>query len=188
MNVFLNSEKELLDRLQKGDVNARYLMYKQYVRYLSAVCSRYIDHDEDIKDVLQESFLKIFSTFETFQYQEEGSLKAWMSRIVIHESLKWLKQNRSFELVEIKGENLEIPDEDPDMEGVPTDVIYQMIRSLPDGYRTVFNLFVIEGKSHREIARLLGIKESSSASQFHRAKAMLAEKITQYRTRKNSCT
>ncbi len=185
MNISKNSEKELLRLIKKGDAEARHLMYKQYVRYLAAVCSRYISNDEDLKDVLQESFLRIFSSIGTFNYQGEGSLKAWMSRITLNESLKWLKQNKSLELVEISDKELDIPDDNPDTEGVPTDVIYQMIRSLPDGYRTVFNLFVIDGKSHREIAQMLGIKESSSASQLHHAKAMLAEKITRFRNSKD---
>ncbi len=185
MNLTNNSEKELLRQIKKGDAEARYLVYKRYIRYLSAVCSRYISNDEDIKDVLQESFLKIFSTIDTFAYQGEGSLKAWMSRIVLNESLKWLKQNQRLELTELSDKELDIPNDDPDTEGVPTDVIYQLIRSLPDGYRTVFNLYVIEEKSHREIADILGIKESSSASQLHHAKAMLAEKITQFRNSKD---
>ena len=185
MNLTNNSEKELHRQIKKGDTEARYLVYKRYIRYLSAVCLRYISNDEDIKDVLQESFLKIFSTIDTFAYQGEGSLKAWMSRIVLNESLKWLKQNQRLELTELSDKELDIPDDDPDTEGVPTDVIYQLIRSLPDGYRTVFNLYVIEEKSHREIADILGIKESSSASQLHHAKVMLAEKITQFRNSKD---
>lgn len=181
MNIITNSEKELLRQIHNGDVNARHLIYKQYVRYLSAVCSRYIVNDEDVKDVMQESFLKIFSSIESFKYQGEGSLKAWMSRIVLNESLIWLKRDHHLELKEFGNDDFDIPDEDPDAEGVPSDVIYQMIRSLPDGYRAVFNLYVIEDKSHREIAEMLGIKESTSASQLYHAKAMLAEKITQFR-------
>lgn len=185
MNTPKNSEKELLRLIQQGNAEARHLMYTRYVRYLAALCSRYIPNDEDIKDVLQESFLRIFSSIGSFSYQGEGSLKAWMSRITLNESLKWLKQNDKVKLVEMSNEVLDIPNDNPDTEGVPTDVIYQMIRSLPDGYRTVFNLFVIEGKSHREIAQMLGIKESSSASQLHHAKAMLAEKITRFRNSKD---
>lgn len=185
MNLSKNSEIELLRQINNGDANARRLMYTQYVRYLAAVCSRYITNDEDLKDVLQESFLKIFSSIGTFSYQGEGSLKAWMSRIVLNESLKWLKQNKSLELVEIGNKELDIPEEDPVTEGIPAEEIHQMIRSLPDGYRTVFNLHIIEGKSHREIAQMLGIKESSSASQLHHAKAMLAEMITKFRKRKD---
>ena len=185
MNLSNKSEKELLRWIHEGEADARYLVYKQYIRYLAAVCSRYISNEEDIKDVLQESFLKIFGSIDAFVYQGEGSLKGWMSRIVLNESLKWLKQNRRLEFTELSNKELDIPDEEPDTEGVPTDVIYEIIRSLPDGYRTVFNLYVIEGRSHREIAESLGIKECSSASQLHHAKALLAKKITQFRTRKD---
>ncbi|MBQ0048427.1 MAG: sigma-70 family RNA polymerase sigma factor [Prevotellaceae bacterium] len=181
MNPTKYSEKELLCQINEGKAEAKHLVYKLYIRYLSAVCSRYVGNDEDIKDVLQESFLKIFSSLTSFQHQGEGSLKAWMSRIVVNESLKWLKKNSQLEMTEFSDKELDVPDEEPDTEGVPTDVIYQMIRSLPDGYRTVFNLHVIEERSHREIAEMLGIKENSSASQLHRAKAMLAEMITQFR-------
>lgn len=184
MEVSKNSEKKLLRLLKDGEENARYLLYKQYIRYLSAVCSRYITNDENIKDVLQESFLRIFHSLDSFRYQGEGSLKAWMSRIVINESLDWLKQNRRLEYVEIDKEGISIPDAPPDTEGIPEDVIYRMIRSLPDGYRTVFNLYVIEQKTHKEIAEVLGIKESTSASQLHRAKAMPAAMITQFRNDK----
>lgn len=185
MDIRKDGEKELLRLIREGDANARYLMYKQYVRYLAAVCSRYVNSDEDVKDVLQEAFLRIFSSVDDFVYRGEGSLKAWMSRIVLNESLKWMKQKCRFDLVEIGNEQLDIPDEDPDTDGIPTDVIYMLIRSLPDGYRTVFNLYVVEGKSHKEIAEILGIKESSSASQLHHAKAMLAEKITRFRNSKD---
>lgn len=172
-------------RLQNADDAARHLVYRRYVRYLSAVCSRYIASDEDAKDVLQESFLKIFSSLDSFTYKGEGSLRAWMSRVVLSESIKWLRQNNRLQCVEMCDEVLHIPDEEPDTGGVSSDAIYNMIRSLPDGYRTVFNLYVIEEKSHREIAELLGIKESSSASQLHRAKALLAEMITNHKANKD---
>ena len=85
------------------------------------------------------------------------------------------------EFTELNRQGAEPTDEDPDTEDIPTDAIYRMIRELPDGYRTIFNLHVVEGKKHKEIARLLHIAESTSASQFHRAKAMLADKLKQYR-------
>lgn len=185
MNDSKHSEKELLRLINKGDERARYLVYKQYARYLTAVCSRYISNDENMKDVLQESFLRIFSSIRTFNFQGEGSLKAWMSRIVLNESLQWLRQNSRLEYVDIDNTELNIPDDPPNTEGIPTEVIHNMIRSLPDGYRTIFNLYVIEEKSHREIAEALGIKESTSASQLHRAKTMLAAMITQFRKSKN---
>lgn len=172
-------------RLQEADDEARHLVYRRYIRYLSAVCSRYITSDEDVRDVLQESFLKIFSSLDSFTYRGEGSLRAWMSRVVLGESLKWLRRNNRLQWVEMNDEMLHIPDEEPDTGGISSEAIHGMIRSLPDGYRTVFNLHVIEEKSHREIAELLGIKESSSASQLHRAKALLAEMITNYKANKD---
>lgn len=147
------TEKELLRLINEGDEQARYLLYVQYSRYLSAVCSRYIADDEDLKDVLQESFLKIFRSIGDFSYRGEGSLKAWMSRIVLNESLVWLKQRRHLSFAELDDEAMNLPDAPPDTEGIPAEAIHRMIRALPDGYRTVFNLYVIEEKSHREIGR-----------------------------------
>ena len=104
------------------------------------------------------------------------------SRIVVNESLKFLKRARTFEFAELTAVEDTIPFEGPDLDLVPTGVIYELIRQLPDGYRTIFNLYIIEGKSHKEIARMLNIKEGTSASQLHRAKAMLASRIIEYQS------
>ncbi|MDO4229678.1 MAG: RNA polymerase sigma factor [Capnocytophaga sp.] len=174
-------EYTLLRLVQKGDKQAMKEVYDSYIRYLTAVCSRYINDYEDVKDVLQDSFLKIFSAIGSFEYQGKGSLKGWMTKIVVNETLKFIKRNGQILFVELKQEKMNIIDEEPNTEGIPSSVIYQMIRELPDGYRTIFNLYVIEQKSHKEIAELLNIKENTSASQLHRAKALLADKIKQYR-------
>ena len=105
-----------------------------------------------------------------------------MSRILLNEMLKFMKSNSRLNFVEFIPEEMDVPDEYPDTESIPSDVIYDMIRELPEGYRVIFNLYVIEGKSHKEIADLLGIKANSSASQLHRAKAMLARKLQHYRS------
>lgn len=175
-------EQELLRSIRQGDATAAHTLYKSHVRYLSGIASRYIVRDEDLQDVLQDSFLKIFSSLGSFHYQGAGSLRSWMAKITLNEALKCLKRNGRLMFSELKGKDAELPDEEPETESIPTDEIYRMIRELPDGYRTIFNLYVIEGKKHKEIAALLNIKESTSASQFHRAKAMLADRIKQYRT------
>lgn len=168
-------------RLTKTDEpTAMKLIYKTYIRHLSAVCSRYIVNDEDVKDVLQECFLKIFASFSNFSYRGEGSLKAWLTKIVINESLRHIRHDRRTLFDQVTSETESIQDAEPDIEQIPASVIHSFIRELPDGYRLVFNLYVIEGKSHKEIARMLGIKESTSASQLHRAKALLASKINEY--------
>ncbi len=176
-------EERWLRRALDGDNAATEWIYRRYVRYLSALCSRYITEDEDIKDVLQESFIKIFSSLNSFNYRGDGSLKAWMARITLNETLKFVRNNSRLDFASIDEYNMNIAEDDSmETEDIPTDVLHQFIRELPDGYRTVFNLYVIDDKSHKEIAQLLGIKENTSASQLHKAKSMLAQKIKHYRT------
>lgn len=179
------SEKDILALLKKGDEQATYRLYNRYVRYLTAICARYVSSDEDIKDIMQEAFLKIFSSVGSFDYRGEGSLKGWMARIVLNETLNTIKKNHRLTFVDFEPERMDQPEEEADTTGIAPETIHQMIRELPDGYRAVFNLYVIEEKSHKEIAELLGIKESSSASQLHRAKSILAARINQFRTLKS---
>ena len=172
------SEAELLNLVRSGDASGMRAFYERYVGFLTAVCSRYVPDRAAVKDILQEVFVKAFDRIGSFEYRGEGSVKAWMHRIVVNDSLKFLRANGKMKYVD------DLPDvEDEQMDSlpdVPAAVVAEMIKSLPDGYRTVFNLFVFEKKSHRKIAELLGIKEYSSASQFFRARAMLAKKIKEY--------
>lgn len=176
-------EERWLRKALDGDNTATEWIYRKHVRYLSALCSRYITEDEDIKDVLQESFIKIFTSLDSFKYRGEGSLKAWITKITLNETLKFVRNNSRLPIDSIDDKDTNIADGDSmETEDIPTDVLHQFIRELPDGYRTVFNLYVIDDKSHKEIAQLLGIKENTSASQLHKAKSMLAQKIKHYRT------
>lgn len=183
-----NSERELIDRLRRGDASALGEVYACYANYLTAVCSRYIIEDEDIRDVLQESFIKIFTKADTFHYEGEGSLKAWMTQVTVNEALQHLRNEKRKEIVGFDDEHIEdkaeLPDEAPPINDVPTEVLLEMIRKLPPGYRTVFNLYVIEGKRHKEIAKILNIQEQTSASQLLRAKRLLAMWIKEYITHK----
>ncbi|MDD4632865.1 MAG: sigma-70 family RNA polymerase sigma factor, partial [Proteiniphilum sp.] len=135
---------------------------------------------------LQDSFLKIFNAIHMFEYRGEGSLRAWASRIVANESLRHLSANEKMQFIGFPEEELPLPaeEQEPDFDEIPVTVIQEMIRMLPAGYRTVFNLYVFEQKSHREIASMLHIAESSSASQLHRAKAILMKEIELYRLKK----
>lgn len=176
------TEQKLAERIKKRDSKAMKALYDRYAGFLTAVCSRYIENKEDVKDLMQDSFIRIFSSIGSFEYRGEGSLKAWMSRIVINNTLKYIRDNIQKGMISIDEDIPDVPDEEiPEISEIPPSVIQEMIRRLPEGYRTVFNLFVFEGKSHKEIAMLLGIKENSSASQLHRAKALLAGWIREYR-------
>ncbi len=178
-------EQELIKSSIRGDADARRALYGRYVQYLSAVCSRYVTDRTDAKDVLQEAFIRIFRSLDRFEWRGVGSLKSWMTRIVVNECLKFLRDNRKSEMFVAVPQLPDVADDGDDeqemsVEKVPPEVIHSMIRELPDGYRTVFNLFVLEEHSHREIAAMLGISETTSASQFHRAKKILAKRIREY--------
>ncbi len=175
----MSTEKQLIDKVKKGDTQSFRELYLLYAKYLSAICYRYVPDDDDAKDILQEAFVKIWSSIGSFNYRGEGSLKAWMSRIVVNQSLKFLLGSKKLHFENI--EMIDLPQEvEVETEHIPTDVLFKLIQGLPDGYRTVFNLYVVEGKSHKEIAALMGIKENTSASQLFKAKALLAEKIRQW--------
>ena len=175
-------EAELVRRVKKEDSGAARALYEAHARYLAAVCSRYVDDPETVKDILQDSFIKIFAGIRHFEWRGEGSLRAWMRRIVVNEALMRLRErSRSAETALPEEVPEPVPDEEPDVEGLSAPVLHEMIRSLPEGYRTVFNLYVFEQRSHREIAGLLGISENTSCSQLSRARALLAGKIRKYR-------
>ena len=177
-------EKQVFERARDGDRKAVRQLYDRYSSFLAATCSRFLPDKGDQKDVLQDGFVKIFSSLDKFDYRGEGSLKAWMRQIVVNECLKVLrKRKRSVPILfeeELRDVEIEEDTGPPEVEKVPAAVIHEMIKELPDGYRDVFNLFVLEEKNHKEISELLGITESTSASQLYRARMILAKKIKEY--------
>ena len=176
-----NQEQQLVKRLQDGDKAAAREFYSLYADRLAGICSRYIDNREDLKDVFQDAFIHILTHINDFDYRGAGSLQAWAAKIMVNQSLKYLRCKQRQEFVRLDFDLTDEPEEDdPPVSDVPPDVIGQMLGRLPVGYRTVFNLYVFEGKSHKEIAGMLGIKADSSASQLHRAKNMLAKMIREY--------
>lgn len=188
MNIFgQHSEEDIAEGIRKGDNRAMRHFYAQYGDLLAATCSRYVNNEDDVKDLMQDAMVNIIQNIDSFTYKGKGSLRAWATRIVVNQALNFVKSQKRFldTFADKDLGNLSLPDnEEPDISDVPADVIHQMISQLPDGYRTVFNLFAIEGKSHKEIAALLGIKADTSASQFFRAKNILAKQIDNYKRNK----
>ena len=177
-------EKQVFEQARDGDRKAVRQLYDRYSSFLAATCARFLPDPGDQKDVLQDGFVKIFSSLDKFDYRGEGSLKAWMRQIVVNECLKVLrKRKRSVPILfveELRDVEIEEDTGPPEVEKVPAAVIHEMIKELPDGYRAVCNLFVLEEKNHKEISELLGITESTSASQLYRARMILAKKIKEY--------
>lgn len=185
MNILrTDNEQRLLKLFDRGDASAMDKLYATYADYLTGVCFRYTGNDDDTKDVLQEAFIKIFTRIHTFRYRGKGSLRAWLTRVVINESLMFLRNNFQTVMADIDDTIPDTTDEPPDIEGIDVAAIMEMVAHLPTGYRIVFNLFAIEGMSHKQIAEQLGITPSTSATQFRKARNMLARQITEYRKRK----
>ena len=180
-----NEEQRLVKRLQEGDKAAAREFYTRYGGSLAGVCVRYIADEEDVKDVIQNTLVHIFSHITDFKYRGSGSLEAWVVRIAVNESLKFLRTKDQYELLQPDYDIVDESDDNLSIRDIPPDIIRQMLNRLPTGYRTVLNLYVFEGKSHQEIATLLGIKKDSSASQFHKAKKMLAQMIRKYNNNNN---
>ena len=180
-----NEEQRLVKRLQEGDKTAAREFYTRYGGSLAGVCVRYIADEEDVKDVIQNALVHIFSHITDFKYRGNGSLEAWVVRIAVNESLKFLRTKVQYELLQPDYDVIDDSEDDPSVRDIPPDILRKMLNRLPTGYRTVLNLYVFEGKSHQEIARLLGIKKDSSASQLLRAKSLLAQMIRKYNNNNN---
>ena len=177
---------KIVERIRQKDQRAMNQLYQMYVGELTSVCHRYIPHADDAKDVLQNSFMKIFTSIPTLEYRGEEQFKGWLVRIVANEALTFLRNKKKLMFVE-QNETADEIDEDsinPDTEQITLDELHQLISELPDGYRTVLNLYVFEDYSHRQIAELLGIKESTSASQLYYAKQWLARRIKELTSEK----
>ncbi len=190
MNFFIgDKEKKLVKQLRHGNSTAMHDFYALYADYLTGICARYVGNGDSLKDVLQDCLVNIITHVGEFEYRGAGSLQAWATKIAVNQSLKFLKEQKHGEFVTLEwdvpdSEKYREDEEDPPISDIPPDVIHRFITELPTGYRTVFNLYVFENKSHQEIAATLGIKKDSSASQLHRAKSLLAKKIEQYNTSK----
>ena len=190
-NIAGADEKRLIRDIMKGNRVAMQELYSLTVRNMNAVCSRYVVDPDDVKDVLQESYLKAFSRIETFMPRDDGSLVAWLRRIVVNESLQLLRRKKLLnQLVSIDKveEELEYVAYETELTDYASTIdiadLMKLVQQLPAGYRTIFNLFAIEKLSHSQIASLLGISEGTSASQFHRARRLLAERIIDHQNKK----
>ena len=175
----METERQLLEAIRGGERAALRRLYDRYSGYAMAIGLRYVPERDEVRDVIQDSFVRILTTISQFDYRGEGSLKSWVSRIVSNRAVDYLRQHQRFMTVDTIPDEPDIADE-PDIGGIPPDVLTAMIGRLPPSYRAVLNLYVFEQQPHREIARMLGIKESTSSSLFFRAKKLLVRNIKEY--------
>ena len=168
------TEEAILQGCLHNQPVAQRELYNRFSPKMLAVCYRFAHNREDAEDMLQESFIKVFSQIHTFQ--NKGAFEGWIRRIIVHTCINHLKKNKRFnESVDIINASAIQVREESIPSIVQAKQIVECIRLLPIGYRTVLNLYAIEGYSHKEIAEMLDIEESTSRSQYTRAKQMLEE-------------
>ena len=167
------SEQQIIDGCLEGHSWAQKTLYESYAPMMMSVCIRYVKNREVAQDVLQEGFVKVFTKMNT--YTGSGRFGGWMRRIFVVTALEYLRNNKHLQFqTNIEDHEESIASSDPSiLKHLSTDYLFKCITELPDGYRTIFNLFVIEGYSHKEIATMLNIEESTSRSQYLRARKAL---------------
>jgi|SRR5690349_12221187 len=168
---------DLIARCKAGDRDAYYRIYKLYARSMYNVSFRITGREEDAEDALQEAFVSAFRNLAS--YRADATFGAWLKRIVVNKSINVLKKRR-YELLP-DDESWDIPEDEEAAdykEGLTVERVKKAIEELPDGYRTVLSLYLLEGYDHQEIGEIMGISESTSKSQLNRAKGKLREKLT----------
>jgi len=179
--VYRTKDTELIEGCRRRDASAQKSLYERFAGKLYALCCRYIKEKMEAEDVLIIAFTKILDRID--QYKGEGSFEGWMKRVVVNESLTYLRRNKNMYLEM----DIEAADREPDFEKLESHMqaedLMKMIEGLPTGYRIVFNLYAIDGYSHKEIADQLGISENTSKSQLSRARVALQKSLIE--TEKN---
>lgn len=164
-------DSALLKGCKKGKRKYQEMLYKQFYAYVMSICLRYSYSREEAGEILNDSFMKIFENIKN--YNADYSFKSWIRRIIINTAIDYLRKERKHKLcIEIDDTNQDFCDENV-IDDLNVEEILKLLNELPDMYRTTFNLFEMEGYSHKEIAEILDISESTSRSNLTRAKKML---------------
>lgn len=171
---FMLDEKELIEGCCKGDRAFQKALYDRYCRRMLVVCLRYSKTTAEAEDIVQEGFVKVFQGIRAFR--QEARLETWITRIMVNTALNTQRKKMYlYPMVDVT--EITLPDQEMSLSGIHVTQLLELIQSLPQGCQIVFNLFAIEGYSHKEIAEMLGVSEGTSKSQFARAKSLLQNKL-----------
>ncbi len=178
------SESDLINGCISGNRQMQEELYNRFAGKMYAVCLRYANHADDAQDLLQEGFIKVFRNLHRFR--AEGSFEGWIRRVFINSSIEQFRK-KSIQLTKVsQREEQTVGNDDLSaIDNLAERDIISLIQELSPGYRTIFNLYVIEGYSHKEIAEQLGISEGTSKSQLARARSILQKKVAQYLSETN---
>jgi RNA polymerase sigma factor (sigma-70 family) len=169
-------EQNVVEGCRNKDRFSQRKLYERFAGKMLAVAQRYTHSRFDAEDVLQEAFIKIFNQIHTFRF--ECPLEQWVKRVVVNTAISFLRKEKVWQHqaeLENHAESVSVPESAPS--GMQYEQLLEVVRELPSGCQTIFNLFAIEGYPHQEIANLLGISEGTSKSQYARAKQLLQAKL-----------
>ena len=170
---------ELAKLCARGDEKARQQLYTKYATYLYALCIRYVSDRELARDLMHDAMIKIFDTVG--KYRPTGSLKSWCARVTVNMVIDHMRRSKHMETVPLEPTQEKIPEPlNEEVAKVPKAELMRMVGELPETKRVIFNLFCIEGYSHKDIAEMLDIKEKTSSSLLFKARAQLAENVREY--------
>ena len=177
-----NTHRELVEKCKRGDRQAQFELYRLYSKAMYNVCLRMLRDESDAEDVLQNAFIDIFTKLSSSKF--ESSIGAWIKKVVVNNCINFLKKRRlQFTEIEEKHGHIISEEETPGDEyfGMNVESVKKALNSLPDGYRVVFSLYLLEGYDHQEIGEILGISEATSKSQYSRAKQKLKDLLNNQR-------
>lgn len=170
--------EELILQCKKQNAKAQGELYKRYNRVLFAICLRYSPDYSEAEDNLQDAFITIFKKIE--QFEGKGSFEGWMKRVTVNTVLQKYRKQRTYSIVE-EAQIEDTVEEEIESEDIPLNFLLQIVQELPNQYRLVFSMYVLDGYAHKEIAEALGISEGTSKSNLARARTILKNKIEEYR-------
>ncbi|NJO00928.1 MAG: sigma-70 family RNA polymerase sigma factor [Bacteroidia bacterium] len=180
-----SSERELVSGCLAGKRHTQHQVYERFAPRMLALCARYIREDFEAEEVMISGFLKVFSKIS--QFKSEGSFEGWIRRIMVNECLNHLRKKKRI-YTEMDLQNVsDFVDYNQYENEVEAEMLLNCINQLPDGYRTVFNLYAIEGYSHKEVSEMLGISENTSKSQLSRARAWLQKLVMERKKNLINC-
>jgi RNA polymerase sigma factor (sigma-70 family) len=169
-------DRTLANKCVEGDQLAQRKLFEKYAPKMMGVCLRYTRDAEQAEDVMQDGFVKVFTKLD--KYSGEGSLEGWVRRIMVNTALDHIRRNTKFNAnVSMDDVEYKVESDSDALGSLMEEDLLKLIQEMPDGYRTVFNMFAIEGYSHKEIGEQLGVSENTSKSQYSRAKAYLRMKV-----------
>lgn len=172
----MHSEEQFIERCLKNDTKAHEMLYKRYAPKMYGVCLRFAKNKMEADDILQDGFIKILTNIKS--YRNEGSLEGWVRKTIVNTAINFYKKNARY-LKDISIEQTEIINYDNEgiIDNLSVKELLNLVQQLPEGYRLIFNLYVIEGYTHKEISKMLKISENTSKSQLSRARKTLQKEV-----------